>query len=334
MSFRSIVAVLGVLAAALVVGRAAGLEPRLPGTTSSATAQQATLSILDVPGSVSAGGGSFQVRVWADGVTNLGAYEWQIVYNSSVIELTAPPESAITNGDFLGRSGRTVLCTPPILPPSQGLEPGNVRYSCGTTTALTVPGPNGSGLLSTISFVPVASGDVSIEFVCGALADPNGDPIGPNNVSACSTSITPTPGPSPTPTPTVPGGTPQPTATTPAGQTPAPTATSALPTATPVPQGPTPTPEPTPPPESAETVSLFSGCNPVVSTYRDGTTVQTLANAIAPPESLESMWRFVSGVWSAYSPAFPQASNLRSADFLDVVFLCEAAPGSFVRPLV
>jgi hypothetical protein len=98
--------------------------------------------------------------------------------------------------------------------------------------------------------------------------------------------------------------------------------------------GVTPTPAPTPPPGQAQSVDLAALCNPVTTTYPDGTTVQTLAAAISPPDILNAMWAFEGGSWLGYSPPYPEASNLATRDFLDVVFLCVDAPGTFVRPLV
>jgi hypothetical protein len=96
----------------------------------------------------------------------------------------------------------------------------------------------------------------------------------------------------------------------------------------------TPTPAPTPPPDEAQSVDLAAGCNPIASTYPDGTTVQTLAAAIAPPDILNAMWAFEGGLWLGYSPLYAEASNLATRNFLDVVFLCVDAVGTFVRPLV
>jgi hypothetical protein len=81
-------------------------------------------------------------------------------------------------------------------------------------------------------------------------------------------------------------------------------------------------------------MDLIAGCNPLATTYPDGTTVQTLTAATAPPGILTAIWKFEAGVWLAYSPEFPQASDLATTAFLDVVFLCVDAPGTFVRPLV
>ena len=81
-------------------------------------------------------------------------------------------------------------------------------------------------------------------------------------------------------------------------------------------------------------VDLAAGCNPVTTTYPDGTTVQTLTAAIAPPGILTAMWKFQGGIWLGYSPEFPEASDLATTGFLDVAFLCVDAAGTFVRPLV
>ena len=81
-------------------------------------------------------------------------------------------------------------------------------------------------------------------------------------------------------------------------------------------------------------MNLAAVCNPVTVTYTDGTTVQTLAGAISPPEILGAMWTFDAGVWRGYSPRYPEASDMATTRFLDVVFLCVGAPGTFVRPLV
>jgi hypothetical protein len=81
-------------------------------------------------------------------------------------------------------------------------------------------------------------------------------------------------------------------------------------------------------------MDLIAGCNPLATTYPDGTTVQTLTGATAPAGTLTAIWKFEAGVWRAYSPEFPQASDLAVTAFLDVVFLCVDSPGTFVRPLV
>jgi hypothetical protein len=120
------------------------------------------------------------------------------------------------------------------------------------------------------------------------------------------------------------------------GVAPGPTSTPGQgPTATP--PGGTPPPPgatPTPLPPGYEAVDLAGGCNPVATTYPDGTPIGTIAGAVGPAGNLEALWEFEGAVWFGYSPAYPQASDLTAKDFLDVVFICVMGPGQFVRPIV
>jgi hypothetical protein len=108
---------------------------------------------------------------------------------------------------------------------------------------------------------------------------------------------------------------------------------------TPAPPGPTPTlvgprPTPTPLPPGLEAVPLGAGCNPVTSTYPDDTAIRSIADAVGPAGNLISLWKFDAGTWRAFSPQYPQASDLTDANLLDVVFACVGEPGDFVRPIV
>jgi hypothetical protein len=81
-------------------------------------------------------------------------------------------------------------------------------------------------------------------------------------------------------------------------------------------------------------VDLAAGCNPVASTYPDATPIETIAAAVGPAGNLKALWEFEGGVWLGYSPAYPHVSDLAAKNFLDVVFICVAGPGSFGRPIV
>ena len=314
----------------------AALGPKLAGPV---LGQSTTVSVVS-PGTASVGD-TVTVTINIDDVANLGVYEWQLAYNSNVLELAGGQNPV--NGPFLGSTGRTVACAPRIL------GDGTVRFGCGTVGDVALLRPSGSGLLSTVTFTATASGSSSLCLKWASLGDSNGDdiPLGPSQYQhaaiavgggsapppSCPPAATPTPYVAPTATP---GGepplvlTPYPTATSgPA----APTATPAPPAATATPTGPTPTPAPTPPPENADVIELFAGCNPMTTTYPDGTTVQTLTSATSAGV-LNAIWKFDVGVWRAYSPEFPQVSDLATTDFLDVVFLCAEDPGTFVRPRV
>jgi len=128
--------------------------------------------------------------------------------------------------------------------------------------------------------------------------------------------------PTPTPTPT--------NTRTPAG-TRTPTATGTPPTATPTSLTATPITGPT------ESVTLVeNSCNPVASTYPDGTAIDTIVSAVSPPTILISSWLFDpdTSSWLAYSPQFPQASNLTTVNQLDVIFICVSSAGAWDRPQV
>lgn len=119
---------------------------------------------------------------------------------------------------------------------------------------------------------------------------------------------------------------------------PLPTATPlATATPTPPPETATPTPPaetPTPTPGEVESVPLIAGCNPAASTYPDSTPIGTIADAVTPSGILTSLWEFEAGFWLGYSPFFPEVSDLMEKDFLDVVFICVDASGTFERPLI
>jgi hypothetical protein len=86
-----------------------------------------------------------------------------------------------------------------------------------------------------------------------------------------------------------------------------------------------------------EAVALVEGCNPVASTYADGTAIATAAGAVAPADALDAIWNFdpASGTWQGYSPDAPAAvSDLESIDFLDAIFVCVNAAATWSRPVI
>ncbi len=131
-----------------------------------------------------------------------------------------------------------------------------------------------------------------------------------------------------TPTPTI-TGTITPTLT--------PTVTGTPPTSTPTntatPTGPTATPTTGP----MESVTLAGGhCNPVISTYADGTPIATIAAGVSPSGILISIWWFNPGTgdWLGYSPQFPSVSDLANVDRLEVIFICVSSQGNWSRPII
>ena len=108
---------------------------------------------------------------------------------------------------------------------------------------------------------------------------------------------------------------------------------------------PTPVPAPTPtacpparappPGDGTEHIPLQCGrCNPVATTYPDNTPIGTIADSVAPPGELESLWELEGGVWMGWSLRFPGASDLTQVDRLDVVFICVGGSAAFTRPVI
>ena len=131
-----------------------------------------------------------------------------------------------------------------------------------------------------------------------------------------------------------------PTATgTPPTSTPTNTPTS---TGTPLTATPTRTSTPiggatvTPTTGPRESVPLVAGCNPVASTYPDGTPITTIAAGVSPSTILISIWWYNTGTgaWLGYSPQFPDQSNLSSVDRLEAIFICVSSAGTWSRPLI
>lgn len=147
-------------------------------------------------------GTNFSVDVVVDEVSNLGAYEFTLVFDPNTIALRGA-----SNGAFLGSTGRTVSCEDPI----PGV--GSVRLVCRTLGPLPA-GPSGSGVLATVRFLALAEGSSPLDLQDSILSDIAGSSIpvteqdGTATVSSGPTPTppptatpidTPTPGPSPTP---------------------------------------------------------------------------------------------------------------------------------------
>jgi len=322
----------------LVVGLALGLAG-LGAWRLDVASGQGTVTRVVSPSTWPAGGGSFEVQIRIENVANLGSYEWQMTFDPALLEV-----NSVTDGPFLTSTGRAAACeftAPPgrwqdlngdTVPQEDEfileMPAGNVRFGCASLG--TAEGPSGSGVLSIVTLSPLAEGVSNLDLAWVSLSEPEASVDIPTQrqgscvaIGASATCAIPTVAPPATPLP--------PVTATPGGPTEAtPTPTGPLPT--PTPTGPLPTPTPLPP--GLEAVPLAAGCNPVASTYPDDTPIQTLANAVGPEGNLVSLWIFEAATWRAFSPQYPDVSDLTEADLLDVVFVCVGGPGAFVRPVV
>jgi Cohesin domain len=121
----------------------------------------APVVFVDPPSQDVALGDFFIVDIVASNIDNLGAYEFTVQFDPNVLTL-----SGVSNGPFLGSTGRPVFCPPPTG------DNGRLRFGCVTTGS--APGASGTGLLAEIVFQASGPGRSSIGFSTMALADPLG----------------------------------------------------------------------------------------------------------------------------------------------------------------
>ncbi len=97
------------------------------------------------PQNQTVGSGTASVDIEINGVNDLGGYDFTLTWDSALLTFVA-----VTNGSFLGSTGRTVTCLAPTVTAT------SVAFSCQTTGA--GPGPNGSGVLAAVQFATVGLG--------------------------------------------------------------------------------------------------------------------------------------------------------------------------------
>jgi hypothetical protein len=172
--------------------------------------------------------GTVSVDIVIEDAVDLGGYLFMVTWDASVLDL-----KSITDGSFLGSTGRTVLCAAPAL------SPGSVTFTCSSVGLSS--GRSGNGVLATLQFSTLTGGTSPVVLVDAKLSttdlvlfdiqrtDGSVTVTTPSPTPTVTNTATPTPMDTPTTTPTpVPTATPAPTDT----PTPVPTAT---PTVTPAP---------------------------------------------------------------------------------------------------
>jgi hypothetical protein len=107
-------------------------------------------------------GGNFGLDVNVTNVTNLGAFQFDVVFDPTVVQF-----QSFTPGPFLASSGRSTLCS------SFDVAPNIKRYGCVSGGAQA--GPNGSGAIASLTFSPLAVGTSTVNLTNGSLADASAD---------------------------------------------------------------------------------------------------------------------------------------------------------------
>jgi len=123
---------------------------------------QAKVKISPASKRIALSGGTFTVDIVAEDITNLAAYQVELTYNPTIVHVTA-----VTQGPFLGSTGRTVS------PVSPNIDNNAGRVVFGAFTFGTQPGVNGTGVLATITFQPRARGTSPLHLQNVQVADPN-----------------------------------------------------------------------------------------------------------------------------------------------------------------
>ncbi|MBN2009889.1 T9SS type A sorting domain-containing protein [candidate division KSB1 bacterium] len=109
------------------------------------------------------------VNVVLDGITDLGSFEFEIDYDGVVLQVAQA--SDVAAGDFLGSTGRSVIPVGPDINNSIG----SVVF--GSASLGAQAGPNGSGVLATISWTPMAEGMSPIDLKNVKISDTKGSQI-------------------------------------------------------------------------------------------------------------------------------------------------------------
>ncbi|MGA9350612.1 MAG: cohesin domain-containing protein [Anaerolineae bacterium] len=149
---------------------------------------------IDPPQSTVMAGETFTVSVMIDDATDLGAFQFTLLYAPAVVTV-----EDVTVGEFLGSPGRAVIPLGPRIDNQAG------RTVFGACTLGLQPGPNGAGVLATVNFIAQGEGQSALDLQNVLVLDTGGNSqvasIEDGSVVVESTP-TPTPDPNWTPTPT------------------------------------------------------------------------------------------------------------------------------------
>ncbi|MEX2246818.1 MAG: thrombospondin type 3 repeat-containing protein [Dehalococcoidia bacterium] len=122
-------------------------------------------------------GEEFLVDIVVDGAQNVGSYEVLVLFAFDDVGGFQPGVFEFVefvDGPFLGSTGRSVSCLPPIV------DLMSVRVGC-VTSGPSPPGPGGSGVLATLRFrvLNLASRpmQIRVDSSVGGFTDPGGDPL-------------------------------------------------------------------------------------------------------------------------------------------------------------
>ena len=194
-ALRHVRRLLTLTAVAVISAAAAILLPLIPTEDAQAqeptpTATPSTIVRVSPTSQTVTAGTDVLVDIFVDNVASLAAYEFELAFQPNIVSFVS-----VTNGPFLGSTGRTVSCLPPLL------GEGTVRFGCLTFGAPPPDGPSGSGLLATVRLSTSCSDSSPLDLNLANLSDALGASIptslqnGGVTITGGAVCPTPTPGP-------------------------------------------------------------------------------------------------------------------------------------------
>jgi hypothetical protein len=140
----------------------------LAGWSAVLTSAQQALVRVAAPATWPPDGGSFEVRVEAEGVTALAAFELKLAFDPSVLVY-----EGVEAGPFLGSTGRSVSC----LEPDFFTPQRDIFFFACSTVGPELSGPSGAGVLATVRFRPGDRGPSPLDPSSVKLSNTRGQPI-------------------------------------------------------------------------------------------------------------------------------------------------------------
>jgi hypothetical protein len=134
--------------------------------SSAASTQSVTATVkVTAPSKAAPGGTDLQAQIDVSDVKNLGGFQFVLTVDSKVLK-----PISVSNGEFLGSSGREVFCPEPTV------DSDSVLLKCVTLRDHPA-GADGSGTLATVTLKPETAGASDLALSQVQLLEPDGTTI-------------------------------------------------------------------------------------------------------------------------------------------------------------
>ena len=108
------------------------------------------------------------LSVWIDEANDLGGFEFTLAYDADKLSISAED---IALGDFVESSGRSATLIGPLIE----VDGSQGSVSLGAMTLGAYPsGPDGSGVLAQLTFLPVAAGEADVDLTSAQVTNTQG----------------------------------------------------------------------------------------------------------------------------------------------------------------